>query len=103
MNRSRIEALVDAGVHGELKVPEWVIAATIEVLDTVDGDPDLEPCEAGDDGCHYLRLGDREGWGYERHSHGACPEYGDDQSEGPLNFVGKPYAGWDRTGGAFGS
>lgn len=70
-------------------------AHLIDLLDLADGDTDLEPCEAGDDGCHYFLCGGREGWGYGSYAQGAVPEYGDDQSEGPLaSWTGRSYSGW---------
>lgn len=48
---------------------EQEIEILIELLDTIDGDPDLEEdsgdmCEAGDDGCGFFKGGmGRVGWG----------------------------------------
>ncbi len=43
------------------------IAATVDMLDAIDGDPDDEPeedqCEAGDDGCGYHQRGCYSAWG----------------------------------------
>lgn len=93
--RPRLEAAIDAAVHGEADLPEWVIAAAIDLLDVVDGDPDLEQCEAGDDGCYYFVAGGRAGWGYDLADYGVTCEYGEDQSAA-LDRFGKPFAGWDR-------
>ncbi|WP_419825151.1 hypothetical protein [Sphingomonas sp.] len=63
----------------------------IEMLDADDAPlTDLEPehdqCEAGDDGCGFVRLGGRSGWG-SREEHGRqlpVPLYGVDQTTGPM-------------------
>lgn len=56
---------------------EALIASAIEMLDAIDGDPDLENydpdqedddpdhCVAGDDGMHPLIIGGRLRWGSE--------------------------------------
>lgn len=63
------------------------IEATVEyllaILDASEKDCDLEPeddaCEAGDDGCGFVQLGYRSGWGCDRDEHEICPEYGINQ------------------------
>lgn len=85
---------------------EGEIERLIALLDTVDGDPDLEPeddrCLAGDDGCGALR--DFTGnlvWGsHEEHGSDVLPCYGLDQTAGPINLneVSRAYYRSTRTG-----
>lgn len=89
--RAKLEALIDAAVHGEIAMRAGEAERLIAMLDELDGDPDVEPCEAGDDGCHYLDIcPGKGGWGHASDSVGAAPEYGEDQSAGPLNSMGRP-------------
>jgi hypothetical protein len=65
------------------------IERLIAILDTVDGDPDLEPehdmCLAGDDGCGFHQCGALVGWGNDHDEMATAPIYGLDQSRGPVN------------------
>lgn len=96
VRRSAVEAFVDAAVHGEVQALPWLPTALIDLLDDADGDADLEPCPAGDDGLHYYQSGYREGWGYPDDP-GIVPIYGVDQSAGPLNCIGRPHSGYSAT------
>jgi len=92
----RVSAKIEAALEsGDDEAVNAAVAA-IDLLDRLDGDPDLEPCLAGDDGCHYFDCGRREGWGSEWSDDGGeCASYGDDQSEGPINSVGLPWSGYE--------
>jgi hypothetical protein len=89
--RSVLEALANDAIEAAAFALSDEI---IRVLDRADGDPDLEPCEAGDDGLHYFRNGYTEGWGYDWSDDLGAPVYGEDQSEGPLSQLGRPYTGY---------
>ena len=72
----------------------FLASRLIDRLDALQGDPELEPCEAGDDGLHYFQSGHRAGWGYWQGEGSAMPEYGADQSQPPLNWPGTYHAPW---------
>lgn len=71
---------------------EALIASAIEMLDLIDGDPDLETyntdeedddpdhCVAGDDGLHPLLIEGKVRWGSEFDDHDRAPDYGIDQT-----------------------
>lgn len=91
-----LETLVEQAIENADQHVLDAVHAMIEQLDAMDGDPDLEPCPAGDDGCHYFILGGKEGWGYNcDESDGPVPAYGDDQSEGPLDSLGRSSPGYE--------
>lgn len=89
MLEQRIEAVIETGTPELLAIA----AAAIDLLDEVTGDADFEPCQAGDDGG---RIND--GWcglGYMLDdAHGPVPEYGEDQSQPPINWCGTFHSLW---------
>ena len=83
------------GVHAKFSLSnraeiEAEIERLIGLLDTADGDCDLEPehdfCLAGDDGCAEIWRNGERLWGAETdQTLTVVPLYGIDQSRGPVN------------------
>jgi hypothetical protein len=80
---------------------EREIERLIGILDAIDAPiEDLEPeddlCLAGDDGCGFHRAGSLAGWGANEDIFPLSPQYGIDQSLGPINHE-EGYRAWQRT------
>jgi hypothetical protein len=83
--------------HGRAEL-EAFVASAIDLLDSIDGDADLEPeedrCEAGDDGCGCFVGGQAGGvhWGSAHEAAGELlpvPTYGVDQTDMLPPFHGR--------------
>lgn len=83
-----LDTLLDAIPSLPRPLLERLAERMIERLDELDGDADWEPCEAGDDGLHYLRLGFHQGWGNWQEEGTEIPRYGADQTQAPLQYRG---------------
>jgi hypothetical protein len=93
LRRDLVEMYVEAALHSTIAALPGLPEALIDWLDDQDGDPDVEACRAGDDGCHYYQRR-IEGRGLRLRWLWHLPDYGIDQPQSRRNWRGTYNEGW---------